>query len=303
MELGKYLSVMATPFNRDLSVNYGVARKLARRLVDSGIEGLILAATGGESATLTLEERVELTKEIKEEIGGKVPIIVGAGTNNTQNSILVTKTVEKAGADAVMLIVPYYNKPSQEGIYRHFAAIAEATELPILLYNVPGRTGVNLAPATIERLVKIPNIVGIKDASGNLNQLTELVRHLPPDFYVYTGDDSLAVPALSIGVYGLITVAGQIAGKEIKDMLNAYWSKDTEQAAFLHRRLFPLFNVLFIVSNPVPTKTALRLMGFEVGGFRLPLTPPDKQQVEQIAKVLKDLGYIDEVAISDELYV
>lgn len=302
MEFGRYLSVMVTPFNEDMSVNYDAAKQLARHLVNSGIEGLILGATGGESSTLTLEERIELTRVIKNDIGQNIPVIVGTGNNNTRDSIRITQKIEKAGADGVLLITPYYNKPTQEGAFRHFEAIAASTKLPVLLYNVPGRTGVNLLPSTIERLANIPNIIGMKETSGSMDQLTELLRRVSPEFHVYTGDDNLAIPSLSIGAYGLITVVGQIAGKEIKEMLDAFWNKDTDKAAYLHRRLFPLFDVMFIVANPVPVKIALRMMGFDVGPFRLPLVPPSKSQTEQIAKVMKDLGYIDEIAIGPELY-
>lgn len=303
MEFGKYLSVIVTPFNEDLSVNYESAIKLARHMVKGGVEGLIIAATGGESATLTLEERIELTKVMKNEFKGQIPIIVGTGTNNTADSIAVTQKIEQAGADGILLVSPYYNKPTQEGLYRHFSSIAKSTKLPVLLYNVPGRTGVSISPETIIRLAEVPNIVGMKEASGNLDLLTKLLRCVPKHFHVYTGDDNLAVPALSIGVYGLISVAAQVASAEIKEMLDAYWDKDIEKASRMHRHLFPLLDVLFIVSNPIPTKVALNLMGFNVGNVRLPLTMPSKAQTEQIARVLKETGYLDCIDIPETLYI
>ncbi len=303
MKFGRYLSVIVTPFYEDNSINYDEAIRLGKTMVDNGVEGLIIAATGGESATMKLEERIELTKVMKNAFNGQVPIIVGTGTNNTEDSKRITKLIEEAGADGILLVSPYYNKPSQEGIYLHFKAIADSTKLPVFLYNVPGRTGINLSPETIVRLAEVPNIVGMKDASGNIDQLTKLLRAVPKDFHVYTGDDNLAIPALSIGVYGLISVAAQVAGKEIKEMLDAYWSKDIEKAAKLHQYLFPLLDVLFIESNPVPTKVALNLMGFKVGNVRLPLTMPSKKHTEEIAKVLRELNYMEEINISDNLWV
>lgn len=303
MKLGKYLSVIVTPFNEDMSVNYDEAIKLGNHMANNGVEGLVIAATGGESATLTLEERIKLTRVMKKEFEGKIPIIVGTGTNNTMESINVTKHIEKAGADAILLVTPYYNKPTQDGLYLHFESIAKSTELPVLLYNVPGRTGVNIQPETIVRLAQVSNIVGMKEASGNLDYVTKLLLCVPEHFHVYTGDDNLALAALSTGVYGLISVVAQVAGNEIKEMLDAYWNKDMIKASRLHQHLFPLIDVLFISSNPIPTKVALNLMGFNVGGLRLPLTMPSKNHADQIAKVLKELNYIDNVEIPSKLYI
>lgn len=303
MKFEKYLSVIVTPFREDMTINYEAIKKLASHMIDNGVEGLIIAATGGESATMTLDERVELTKFMKREVGGRVPVIVGTGTNNTSDSIRVTAKIEEAGADAVLLVSPYYNKPSQEGLYRHFKSIAESTKLPVFLYNVPGRTGVSIQPATVAKLAEIPNIYGMKEASGNMDVLTQLLRTVPEHFRIYTGDDNLAVPALSIGVYGLISVVAQVAPRKIKDMLEAYWNKETEKAAKLHCDLFPLLDVMFIASNPVPTKVALNLMGFEAGKVRLPLTMPTKAQAETIAEVLKGQGLIEDAAVSGELYI
>jgi 4-hydroxy-tetrahydrodipicolinate synthase len=302
MEFGRLITVMVTPFNDDLSVNYGEARRLARHFVRTGSDSILLGATGGESATLKDDERVELLRAVRDELGPNVPIIVGTGNNNTESSVRLTQVVEKAGADAVFAVVPYYNKPPQEGLYRHFKAIASSTKLPVFLYNVPGRTGVNLLPATVERLAAIPNIVGMKETSGSLDQITELLRRVPPHFHVYTGDDNLAIPALSVGAYGLISVVAQVAGERIREMLEAFWKADIAQASKMHRELYPLMEVMFIASNPLPVKTALRLMGFEVGAFRLPLVAPTEAQVERIASVLRQFGYIDRVSVSPGLY-
>ena len=303
MEFGKYLSVIVTPFNPDNTINYDAILKVANYMIDGGVEGLIIAATGGESATMSLEERIALTKFMKKEVGNRVPIIVGTGTNNTAASIETTKAIEAAGADAVLLVSPYYNKPNQEGLYQHFKAIAESTSLPVFLYNVPGRTGVSIAPDTIARLAQVPNIYGMKDASGNMDNLTTLLRTVPEHFKVYTGDDNLAVPALSIGVYGLISVCAQVAPAPIKEMMDAFRAGGLEKAAKMHRDLFPLLDVMFIASNPVPTKVALNLMGYDVGGVRLPLTMPSKSQAEKIAAVLKAQGLIETTETPENLYI
>lgn len=303
MEFGKYLSVIVTPFNPDNTINYDAILKVANYMIDGGVEGLIIAATGGESATMSLEERIALTKFMKKEVGNRVPIIVGTGTNNTAASIETTKAIEAAGADAVLLVSPYYNKPNQEGLYQHFKAIAESTSLPVFLYNVPGRTGVSIAPDTIARLAQVPNIYGMKDASGNMDNLTTLLRTVPEHFKVYTGDDNLAVPALSIGVYGLISVCAQVAPAPIKEMMDAFRAGELEKAAKMHRDLFPLLDVMFIASNPVPTKVALNLMGYDVGGVRLPLTMPSKSQAEKIAAVLKAQGLIETTETPENLYI
>ena len=303
MEFGKYLSVIVTPFNPDNTINYDAILKVANYMIDGGVEGLIIAATGGESATMSLEERIALTKFMKKEVGNRVPIIVGTGTNNTAASIETTKAIEAAGADAVLLVSPYYNKPNQEGLYQHFKAIAESTSLPVFLYNVTGRTGVSIAPDTIARLAQVPNIYGMKDASGNMDNLTTLLRTVPEHFKVYTGDDNLAVPALSIGVYGLISVCAQVAPAPIKEMMDAFRAGELEKAAKMHRDLFPLLDVMFIASNPVPTKVALNLMGYDVGGVRLPLTMPSKSQAEKIAAVLKAQGLIETTETPENLYI
>lgn len=302
-EFGRYLSVIITPFHEDLTINYDSMRKVARHMIDGGVEGLIVAATGGESATMKLEERIALTRFMKKEFGNEVPIIVGTGTNNTENSIATTKAIEEAGADGVLLVSPYYNKPNQEGLYQHFKSIAESTALPVLLYNVPGRTGVSIQPATVARLAQVPNIVGMKDAAGNMDNLTQLLRTVPEQFHVYTGDDNLLIPAMAIGVYGLISVCAQVIPAQLRDMMKAFDEHRTEDAAAMHRKWFPVLDVMFIASNPVPTKVALNLMGYNVGKVRLPLTMPSKGQAEEIARVLKAAGVIESDAVPEGLYV
>lgn len=211
--------------------------------------------------------------------------------------------IEEAGADGVLLVSPYYNKPNQEGLYQHFKSIAESTALPVLLYNVPGRTGVSIQPATVARLAQVPNIVGMKDAAGNMDNLTQLLRTVPEQFHVYTGDDNLLIPAMAIGVYGLISVCAQVIPVQLRDMMKAFDEHRTEDAAAMHRKWFPVLDVMFIASNPVPTKVALNLMGYNVGKVRLPLTMPSKGQAEEIARVLKAAGVIESDAVPEGLYV
>ena len=303
MEFGRYLSVIVTPFNDDNTINYDSLRKIAQHMIDGGVEGFIVAATGGESATMALEERIALTKFMKAEFGGKAQIVVGTGNNNTAASIKTTKAIEEAGADAVLLVAPYYNKPSQEGLYQHYKAVAESTSLPVFLYNVPGRAGVKIAPSTVARLAEIPNIYGMKDASGDMDNLTTLLRTVPESFRIYTGDDNLAVPALSIGVYGLISVVAQVIPAEIGEMMAEFRAGRIEEAAAMHRKLFPVLDVMFIASNPVPTKIALNLMGYNAGGVRLPLTMPSKGQAQEIANVLCDAGLIQSKEVDKSLYI
>lgn len=292
MEFGRYLSVIVTPFNEDNTINYDSMRKVAQHMLDGGVEGFVVAATGGESATLALEERIALTKFMKKEFGDKAQIIVGTGNNNTAASIATTKAIEEAGADAVLLVAPYYNKPNQEGLYLHFKTIAESTSLPVFLYNVPGRAGVKIAPETVARLAEVPNIYGMKDASGDMDNLTKLLRTVPESFRVYTGDDNLVIPALSIGVYGLISVVAQTIPAEICTMMEKFREGKLDEAAEMHRKLFPVLDVMFIASNPVPTKVALNLMGYNVGNVRLPLTMASESQTNEIANVIRDFGLI-----------
>lgn len=290
VDFGRVLTAMVTPFNPDLSINYNQAQKLARYLVENGSDGLVVCGTTGESPTLNKEEKVSLFKAIVEEVGGKATVIAGTGSYDTEASITLTKEAEKVGCDGVMLVAPYYNKPSQEGLYRHFRKIAESTSLPVILYNIPSRTGINVLPATIARLAAdVPNIVAVKEAAGNIDQVSELWRVLPESFAIYSGDDSLTLPMLAIGAKGIISVASHVAGKQIQEMIDAFTSGNTTLAANLHKTLYPLFKGLFITTNPVPVKTALHLKGFAVGGVRLPLVDATTSEIESVKGVLKKL--------------
>lgn len=289
-DFGRVLTAMVTPFNADLSVNYTQAKKLARYLVENGSDGLVVCGTTGESPTLQKDEKVALFKAVVEEVGGKAAVIAGTGSYDTASSIALTKEAEKVGCDGVMLVAPYYNKPSQEGLYRHFKTIAESTSLPVVLYNIPGRTGINVLPATVKRLAEdVPNIIAIKEAAGSIDQVSELKKVLPEDFAIYSGDDSMTLPMLSLGAKGIISVASHVAGKQIQEMIDAFSSGNTTLAANLHKRLFPLFKGLFITTNPVPVKTALILKGIAVGGVRLPLVDATASEIDAVKNLLQNL--------------
>ncbi len=291
VDFGRVLTAMVTPFNQDGAVNYDQAKKLARYLVENGSDGLVVAGTTGESPTLIKAEKVALFKAVVEEIGGKATVIAGTGSYSTADSIALTKEAEKAGADGVMLVAPYYNKPSQEGLYRHFRSVAESTNLPVMVYNIPGRTAVNVLPVTVERLAKdVPNIKAIKEASGSLDQVTELRRILPDDFVIYSGDDSLTLPILSVGGKGIVSVVGHIAGRRVQEMVNAYASGNVTLAAKIHRELYPLVKGMFITTNPVPVKAALGLIGINVGLPRLPLVEATPEEKEKLTRLLRDAG-------------
>jgi 4-hydroxy-tetrahydrodipicolinate synthase len=275
-EIGRLLTAMVTPFGADGQVDFDQARHLATALLDSGSDGLVVAGTTGESPTLTLKEKWRLFTEVKRAAGGRGAIIAGTGNYSTQESIELTQEAERLGVDGVLLVVPYYNKPTQEGMYRHFEAIARSTSLPCILYNVPSRTACNLTADTVIRLSHIPNIVGIKEASGDLEQSARIIEHTREDFRVWSGNDQDTLPLLAIGGYGIISVASHLVGVQIKTMIDAFLEGRTAEAAAIHRRLTPLVKALFLVSNPIPVKFALNEVGMRAGAPRLPLTEPDE---------------------------
>ncbi len=291
-DFGRVLTAMITPFNKDMAVDYNVARKLARHLTQSGSDGLVVCGTTGESPTLTKEEKIELFRVVVEEVGGKAVVIAGTGGNNTASSIELTQTAERLGVDGVMLVCPYYNKPSQEGLYQHFKEVASSTNLPVMLYNVPGRTGVNMLPATVARLAEVPNIIAIKEAAGNIDQVSDLRRLLPDGFAVYSGDDSFTLPMLALGAKGVVSVASHVAGPQIQKMINAFTTGNTTLAAQIHLQLFPIFRGLFVTTNPVPVKAAMNLLGWQVGVPRLPLVEATAAEKEIIKGALAELKLI-----------
>ncbi|HZW83616.1 MAG TPA: 4-hydroxy-tetrahydrodipicolinate synthase [Candidatus Deferrimicrobium sp.] len=287
---GRVITAMVTPFDMEGQVDYQQARKLARYLVENGSDGLVVSGTTGESPTLSFDEKVNLFRIIKEEVGTEVTVIAGTGSNDTGASIKLTQAAEQVGVDGIMLVVPYYNKPSQDGLYRHFAAIAATTSLPIVLYNVPGRTGVNMLPSTVAQLAEIPNIVAIKDASGSTDQATEMLRILPREFMLYCGDDSLTLPYLAIGATGIISVVSHVVGNELQEMVSCFLKGDNSQAAEIHSSLFPVFKGMFMTSNPVPIKAALNMLGLQVGLVRLPLVEATEKEQTEIRKLLIEAG-------------
>jgi 4-hydroxy-tetrahydrodipicolinate synthase len=282
MNIGRIVTAMVTPFNEQDQVNLEATCQLVNELIANGSDALVVGGTTGESPTLTTDEKMALFHTVVEAAGGRVPVIAGTGSNNTRASIELSKKVEDLGVDGIMLVTPYYNKPSQEGLFQHFKAISESTSLPIMLYNIPGRSGVNLDAETTLRLAELRNIVSIKEASGNLDQIAEIIEHSPADFSVYSGDDSLTLPLLSIGGTGVVSVASHIIGNEMQEMVQLFLSGQVERAAAIHRKLLPLMKTLFMTPNPTAVKAALELKGLPVGHVRLPLVPLTAEEQRQL---------------------
>ena len=287
-ELGRLLTAMVTPFNEEKMVDYEQAKGLALALLDSGSDGMIVVGTTGESPTIIIEEELRLFAEVKSAVGERGTIIAGTGSNSTAEALEVTKEAERIGVDACLLVVPYYNKPTQEGLYQHFKTIAQSTSLPCILYNVPSRTVTNLSADTVIKLSQVDNIIGVKEASGNLDQIAKIISGTGDDFLVWSGNDSDTLPILVLGGYGVISVASHLVGNQIKGMINGVVDGKIDEAAGIHRRLLPLVNVLFVVSNPIPIKYALNHIGFYVGKPRLPLTEPDEKSAALIRNTLKN---------------
>jgi len=278
---------MVTPFDEKGEVDYRQARKLALALLDSGSEGLVVVGTTGESPTLNREEELRLFAEVKSAVGDRGAVIAGTGSNSTAEAIAATRGAEEAGVDGCLLVVPYYNKPTQEGLYRHFKAIAESTRLPCIPYNVPSRTITSLSVETTIRLSQIDNIIGIKEASGNLENIAKVIGGTE-NFRVWSGNDTDTLLILAVGGYGIISVAAHLVGKQISEMVYSFINGQTGRAAEIHRHLLPLVNALFVVSNPTPVKYAVNHVGFNVGKPRLPLIEPDENTAALIRDTLKD---------------
>ncbi len=285
MDFGRILTAMVTPFNQDGSVDYKGAKKLARYLAENGSDALVVSGTTGESPTLTKKEKLQLFTAVKEAV--EIPVIAGSSSNDTVSSIDLSKEAAEI-VDGLLLVVPYYNKPTQEGLYQHFRAIAEAVDKPCLLYNVPSRTGRNLAADTVQKLAVITNIVGVKEAGGDLNQAGR-IKASCPRLRLYSGDDSLTLPMFAIGGDGVVSVASHIVGHKMQKMLNSFESGNVERAAKIHRELLPIFEGLFITSNPIPIKYLLYHLGLiEHLVYRLPLTPPLEEEKQLLEKLLEE---------------
>lgn len=291
---GRLLTAMVTPFNADGSVNYEKAADLAEWLINNGSDGLVVAGSTGEAATMSAEEKLELFRVVVNRINKRVPVIAGTGSNNTADSVKMTKMAEAMGVDGALIVGPYYNKPTQEGFYQHFAAVAQSTGLPIIVYNVPGRTASNISPAIVARLAAdFENIVAIKEAAGNVAQVAELYSVLPEEFTIYSGDDGLILPFMSVGATGLISVLSNIGGGILQDVMQAYEDGRVRETAKLNARMVPLANAMFIETNPIPVKAAVTLVtGIDAGQPRLPLTPMEPANKAKMVAVLQEYGLV-----------
>ncbi|TLS37618.1 4-hydroxy-tetrahydrodipicolinate synthase [Pseudalkalibacillus caeni] len=280
---------MVTPFDSKGNIDFNRTTKLINYLIDNGTDGLVVAGTTGESPTLTSEEKLALFKHTAKVSDGRVPVIAGTGSNNTHASIEFTKAAAETGVDAVMIVAPYYNKPSQRGLYEHYKAIAGSTKLPVMIYNIPGRSVVNMTAETIIELSKIENIVSVKEASGDLDQMSEIISKTDDSFTLYSGDDGMTLPVMSIGGNGVISVAAHVIGNEMAEMIDAFETGDISKAAGIHRKLLPVMRELFRAPSPTPVKTALQIKGMDVGSVRLPMIPLSKDEREELTKVLLSL--------------
>lgn len=287
MDFGRLITAMVTPFDAEGAIDWDTTARLVDYLIDDQkSDSIVVCGTTGESPTLTEEEKLEMFRFVLKQANGRCKVIAGTGSNNTPHTIHMTKEAEKIGVDGVLLVAPYYNKPSQEGLYRHFKAVAEATELPVMLYNVPGRTGVCISAETTIRLAQIRNVVATKECAS-LDQVVAIVSGAPESFRVYSGDDKATLPVLAVGGYGIVSVASHIIGTEMKEMIDAYLSGDVKKAAALNIKLAPIFDGLFAFPNPVPVKCALGLKGLSVGGVRLPLVEATEAEAEFVRQLLQ----------------
>ncbi|WP_009632550.1 4-hydroxy-tetrahydrodipicolinate synthase [Synechocystis sp. PCC 7509] len=300
VDFGKVVTAMVTPFKADGSVNYAVAEQLAAHLAANGSDTIVVCGTTGESPTLTWDEEYQLFQVVLQAVKGKALVMAGTGSNSTSEAVAATQKAARIGVHGSLQVVPYYNKPPQGGLYHHFRAIASASpDLPIVLYNVPSRTSQNLLPETVARLAEIDNIVGIKEATGNLDQASEISRLTPREFQIYSGDDSLTLPMLAVGAKGVVSVASHLVGLKLQQMIQAFETGKVQQATSIHLQLFPLFKALFITTNPIAVKMALKMKGWDVGSTRLPLQCEEEEKVSNtLEKVLqamdsknKDLDY------------
>ncbi|MEN6463260.1 MAG: 4-hydroxy-tetrahydrodipicolinate synthase [Syntrophomonas sp.] len=284
----RLLTAMITPYDNNLEVNYAKAAEISELLAGNGSDGIVVCGTTGESPVLSHEEKLQLYKTVKDQVADRIQVWAGTGSNNTRATVELTRQAEKTGVDGIMLVTPYYNKPSQQGLYEHFKTVAESTSLPVMLYNIPGRTGANLLPETVARLAKIQNIAAIKEASGSMDQVSLLKTVLPESMAVYSGDDSLTLPMLAIGAAGVVSIASHLIGNEIKQMLECFFAGDIEKAREIHLRIFPVMKGLFITTNPVPLKEAMNMLDMNVGGLRLPLTGASEAEKARIREMLID---------------
>ncbi|SDN29743.1 4-hydroxy-tetrahydrodipicolinate synthase [Alkalicoccus daliensis] len=294
MNLGNVVTAMVTPFNKAGSVDFEKLGPLMDVLISRGTEAVIVGGTTGESATLSMKEKAELYRESVNASGGRIPVIAGTGMNDTYATAELSIQAVKDGVDGVMLVAPYYNKPSQQGLYEHFKTIAEKVDLPVMLYNVPGRTMVNMLPETTIALSEVPNIFSVKEASGNLDQITTIIANTPQDFKVYSGDDSLTLPAVAVGADGIVSVSSHIVGSQMQEMIKLFRNGKVQEAAAIHQKLVPFMNAMFIAPSPSPVKTALHLTGVDTGGVRLPLVPLTEGELNIVKKALDEVSNVEQ---------
>jgi 4-hydroxy-tetrahydrodipicolinate synthase len=291
---GRMVTAMVTPFTPDLELDLPRAQELAAKLLDEGSDALVVCGTTGESPTVFYPQKIELFRAVLEAVGGRAPVIANAGDNCTADSVEFAQRVVSLGVGAIMAVVPYYNKPPQEGLYRHFKAIADSVSVPVILYNIPGRCVINMEAQTTLRLANdCPNIVAVKEASGNLAQIAEIIKGAPEGFEVLSGDDEMTLPMMGLGGTGVISVVSHVAGPRFKEMVTAQASGDHTRALRIHLELLPLMKALFMTANPIMVKEALRLRGFDVGGVRLPLVPPTAEQTAELERVMRHVGVLD----------
>ncbi len=292
-DFGEVLTAMITPFDEQLEIDYQGVRDLALYLIENGSDGLLVLGTTSESPVLTKAEKIKVLENVIDVVGDKTTVIANTGSYSTSESIEMTKNAEKIGADGIMAVVPYYNKPPQDGLYNHFKMIALSTSLPVMIYNVPGRTSRNIEAETVEKLSKIENIVAIKEASGNMGQISNLARIIDDnDFYIYSGDDNYILPILSVGGHGVVSVASHLVGKDIKKMISTFKKGNVKEAININIRLGEIFNGIFLTTNPIPVKAALNLTGKNVGGLRPPLLELDNSKKDILKNILKRLDLI-----------
>ncbi len=285
---------MVTPFQPSGAVDYGEAEKLAAHLVDHGTDTLVVCGTTGESPTLTWDEEYELFQVVRQAVAGKAKVMAGTGSNSTHEAIAATQKASALQLDGSLQVVPYYNKPPQDGLYNHFRAIAEAVpDLPIMLYNVPGRTGQTLQPETIAHLAEVPNIMAVKQSSSDLDQASQIRCLTPADFSIYSGDDSLTMPLLAIGAVGVVSVASHLVGLQLQAMIQAFHAGNVQSAIAMHLKLFPLFKALFMTTNPIPVKTALALQGWNTATLRPPLASAPEHVITTLKSTLTDLNLLE----------
>lgn len=287
MDFGKIITAMVTPFDLNGEIDYPATKNLINHLIANGSDAIVVAGTTGESPTLSFEEKLALIRYTVEAVDGRIKVIAGTGSNNTRESIFLTKKVEALGVDGIMLVTPYYNKPSQAGMYEHFKAIAEITHLPVMLYNIPGRSVVNIEVDTVVALSKIKNIVSIKEASGNLNAMAEIIERTPESFALYSGDDVLTLPVLAIGGAGVVSVASHVIGNQMQEMFSNFATGQVKEAAKIHRQLLPFMEALFFTPSPTSLKEVLNTMDIPVGSVRLPLVPLNKEEKQVLKKYIQ----------------